>query len=181
MLKKSLFIVIFAIMVVPLTGCFACIPPFFDGGITATDYFNDKVTYSTFKIDAGAENGFTESESGEFSLKELTDGNEKNVLLQSYRCLIFTTKEEGVTLTSFAFIVQSEEDCFISFSFFYGEESIASDRVFLEKNKINTVCCSDINISLKKDEELKIIILNPLEIGKVAFRTDSYIFIGQEV
>lgn len=179
MLKKSLIILLSLIFVVPLSGCL--IPPFIDGGISASDYFYDKVKYVTFKIDAAVENGFIEADTGELSLENLTDGNEKNVQLRSYRSLIFTTKNEGVTLTDIAFIVGSDADCCIEFLLIYGKDEIAFKNVILKANGIITVYFSELNISLQKDAELKFLVLNPLNVGTVKFNVDSYIFMGQEV
>lgn len=178
MIKKVLLFTILICSVMLFTGC---IPPFIDGGIAANDYFESKVKYTTYEIDAGEEDGFVESETDEQSFADFTDSIETNVLLRSYRSFVFPTKKEGVSLTGLAFMMQAEDDCIISLTSFYGEDSIGSDTVTLKANTKSTVYWSNLNIVLEKDKELKIIITNPLEIGTVKFRTDSYVFIGQEV
>jgi len=150
MRKSILFFVVLICSVTLFTGC---IPPFFDGGITATDFFGNDVIYSTFIIDAAEENGFN---------KRIT----------------FITKAEG-SVTDIAFMVQSDIDCTINFSVFYGKNFCASESVTLKGNVINTVFFSGLQITLEVSERLNFVITNPVELGTAAFRTDSYIFIGQ--
>lgn len=166
------------LFIIPIAGC---IPPFFDGGMTATDCFEDTVKYTTFTIDAGEPGGFVESEENELSLEDLTDGDEQNITQQAYYSMVFTSRADGVELTSLAFIVQASDACVISFSVTYGEKLLASEQVSLLKNSVKTVYFPSIDVTLEKEEKLYITVKNPLEVGAVPFRTDSYIFIGQEV
>jgi len=175
MRKSILFFVVLICSVTLFTGC---IPPFFDGGITATDFFGNDVIYSTFIIDAAEENGFKELDEGRQSLDAYIDGDEQNIPMRAYKRITFITKAEG-SVTDIAFMVQSDIDCTINFSVFYGKNFCASESVTLKGNVINTVFFSGLQITLEVSERLNFVITNPVELGTAAFRTDSYIFIGQ--
>lgn len=81
MLKKILLPTILILSVTLFTGC---IPPFFDGGIVASDYFEGDVGYTTYAIDAAEENGFKEVGSGTEPLENYVDGDEKNIPMRAY-------------------------------------------------------------------------------------------------
>jgi hypothetical protein len=178
MLKKILLPTILILSVTLFTGC---IPPFFDGGIVASDYFEGDVGYTTYAIDAAEENGFKEVGSGTEPLENYVDGDEKNIPMRAYKAVSFVTKTDGVIITDIAFIAQSENDCIIDFSIFYGENFIISDKITLAANIVSTVYFSGLQITLERSEKLNIVITNPIELGAVPFRTDSYIIIGQGV
>lgn len=154
--------------------CSACIPPFIDGVVEAPEYFEERVSCTTYAINPDAEGGFGTAAGGDLSLNLLTDNDENNIAMLNYLSFNFTVKQK-ITLQTLAFVVEVEENAELRFRLSY--ETQTSDKsINLDTKKKDIIQFDGLDYCLAASDTLLITLDNPV-ISNVKYRIDTVIFI----
>lgn len=170
----KLVIIICSTAIIACTCCGACVP-FIDGAIEAKDYFKETVCCRTFSLNPNVDNGFDTADGENLSLAALSDGDEKNTLMQRYYSFTFKAQNEGFTLQAVAFIVEVQEAVTISFQLSNGSSN-SKRSIELGAGRTGTVEFTGLNLDVAASSDLTITLANPLA-ANVPYRIDTVIFV----
>lgn len=152
----------------------ACIPPFIDGAVEASDYFQEAVNYDTYAINPDAEGGFDIVNGNTLSLDALSDNDENNILMRNYLEFTFTAKSE-IALKILAFIVEVDEESELNFRLSYGTSTF-DKSIDLNTKKKDIIQFDGLDLNIAVSEKIVITLINPI-VAHVNYRIDSVIFI----
>lgn len=167
-------VIINCFIVIIACTCGGCIP-FIDGAIEAKDYFEEAVQCKTYLLNPSAVNGFDTVDSDNLSLSALTDGDEKNTVMQHYYSFTFKVQNKDFTLQAVAFIVEVQEAVTISFQLTNGSTN-SKQSIELMPGRTGTVEFTELNIDIAASSELTITLANPLD-ANVPYRIDTVLFV----
>lgn len=155
--------------------CSACVPPFIDGLIEASEYFEETVRNSIYSVDPEADGGYNTADGDNLSLSALTDGDENNTVMERYYSFTFKTQDESFTLQGVAFIIEAKNTASFDFELKSGSSNF-NQSIEVSVGKIGTVEFTSLNLEINAVSELTITLINPL-LTDVPYRIDSLVFI----
>lgn len=155
-------------------GLCACIPPFIDGAVEVSDYFQTAVNCATYAINPEAESGFDTVSGITLTLDALSDDDEKNIEMRNYLEFTFTAKSE-ITLKMLAFIVEVDEGAELNFRLSSGTSTF-DKSIDLNTEKKDIIQFDSLNLNIAVSDKIVIALINPL-MANVKYRIDSVIFI----
>lgn len=180
MKKKSILSAV-ALIILVVSLFSACVP--IPQGIDMSKYFQSNVTYLTYQIDPGREQGWLSVGPDTIPLTALTDENENNITFRNYLRFAFTmlTNAKELKIKSLSFIVQAEEDIVIQLTFNETKNS-NPEAVVLEvaakKNQkiaVTKVFETPIEYVANERTEITIHLANILEVGEIKYSLDSFL------
>ncbi len=152
----------------------ACIPPFIDGAVEVSDYFQEAVNYDTYAINPEAEGGFDTVSGFSLTLSTLSDNDERNIVMRNYLEFTFTAKSE-ITLKMLAFIVEADEEAELNFRLSSGDSTF-NKSINLNTEKKDIIQFENLNLNMAVSDKIILTLINPLMVN-AKYRIDSVIFI----
>lgn len=164
-----------------LIFCFftsSCIPPFLEGMVEIQDVFSS-VLYQTYIIDYAEEQGYKLEEEQAGVMGDFVDGDDYNVLFNTYKKFDFICSSNTITITDIAFIMEAGATVEVEMLVTYNDTEVENLNLKLNQGETFTVEILDVSLKLQEGAKLTISIENPLELGEVCTRIDSFILIGE--